>query len=399
MKISRYDRLRRSRVFRGGKHGRWRQARIGVIGVGMLGGPLAVAIARSGANVLVIDPEQGRDENLGTQIVRVGEPKATTVASACNAIRRGSAEGVVSCVRRVGPGALRHLDVIWDCTDDGTLAFYLTELSNGLGITLLRLAVDGSGEREMGRIRCSAGGAGEACQICGHDAADLLRSTPRTPCPDASDAASAPTLAGGALGMTIAGAALLQLQRLVTGNDVDLVLNREIVIDWSIFEILVGRIERSEACLSGHVRWRLVDVPAALDPCTLGDLFRFCRQLSGRREEVTIEPFGHSVCTEARCPCGAVRMTAGTIHADPPACDRCGEIMLWRAETGIHRLTAREAGDLAMLNTPLLDLGFPAAGALFVARAPHRAPLHLLLDGGPEVVEREDHAAQSRRVS
>ncbi len=375
----RYDRLRRTRTFRDGGHEAWTRARIGVIGAGVLGGPLAVAIARSGARVVVFDPQDGAPENLGTQLVAAGEPKAETVAAACNAMREGSAEAVISDIRHAGAGLLRGLSVLCDCTDDATLAFFLTEISNGLDVPLLRLAVDGSGENEMGRVRCSAGGAGHACQLCGYDAADLARSFPRTPCPGAPADLPPPTLAGGALSMTITGVALLQTQRLVTGNDADLVLDREIRIDWSRFEVQALALERSAKCLSGHRRWRLVDVAARAEECTLDDLFALCRDLLGDADATTLEPHGHALCVEARCPCGASVRRAGTIFAAPPPCPRCNTPLFWRRDGALVRLTQREAAALGVAATPLLDLGLPRHGAVLKARAPRRAPVHLVL--------------------
>ncbi|MBI4881886.1 MAG: ThiF family adenylyltransferase [Planctomycetes bacterium] len=376
-----FDRLRRTATFRDGGHERWRRARLGVIGAGALGGPLAVAIARSGARVTIIDPQDGAEENLGTQLCRAGEAKARTVAAACNHARHGAAQALIADVRRLGPGALRGLDVLCDCTDDPGLALYLTEVSNGLGVPLLRLAVDGSGQSEMGRIRCSAGGSGMACQVCGWDAADLLRALPRTPCPGEAAGSPPPTLAGGALSMAIAGAGLLQAERLVTGNDAELVWNRELILDLTRGEILSARLARSADCLSGHARWRLIDVLASAAALTLGRLFALCQNIfAPPPRDVAIEPFGHPLCVEARCACGREARACGAAWAAPPRC-ACGASMSWRRETAHVRLSAQDAADLGVADTPLSALGLPETGALLVAHAPDHAPTHLLLAG------------------
>ena len=57
----------------------------------------------------------------------------------------------------------------------------MTLLSNGLGVPLVRVAVDGTGTQELGRVLVSHGGAGRACQICNSAESDL-RGRGRTPC-------------------------------------------------------------------------------------------------------------------------------------------------------------------------------------------------------------------------
>ena len=121
--------------------------------------------ARSGAKVHVYDFDSGETANLGTQAVAVGEPKAESVARVCNEISPGCATAQVSDVRHVGAGEFEQFQLIVDCSDDPSLALPLTELSNGWGVPLLRLAVDGSGRLELGRVTASHGGGGHACLL------------------------------------------------------------------------------------------------------------------------------------------------------------------------------------------------------------------------------------------
>lgn len=104
--------------------------------------------------------------------------------------------------------------------------------------------------------------------MCTYDFQDLFRSTQRTPCPGQPDAERAPTIAGGALGAAIAGCGLLQAQRLVLGNDLELVVNREILVDMTRWKLLPIERRRSDTCLSGHVRWQLTRIGRSADEVT-----------------------------------------------------------------------------------------------------------------------------------
>lgn len=373
-----FDRLQRTTPFRNEKFARWTNSLAGVVGCGHLGSRVAPEIVRSGASGVLIDPQIGETVNRGTQAIRVGIPKAESVAADCNEIRPGRARGIVADIRHVGIAVLKRLDVLFDCTDDPTLAVPLTEISNGLGIPLLRLALDGSGKREMGRVLCSHGGAGHVCQICHYDASDLWRHAPRTPCPGQTADTAAATLAGGGIGMAVAGLGVLQAQRLVTGNDHDLVIDREVILDWSNFQVFPARLQRSKKCFSGHVRWRLTELSRSAEETTLGNLFTESRERLGT-DAIVLEAYGHAFCTLATCSCGAAREQVGTIWAEPPHCSRCNVPMLWRRELQLSRVNERDILLLGIDRTPLVELGLPSEGAMFVARTRGKSPIRFLL--------------------
>ncbi|NUQ63741.1 MAG: ThiF family adenylyltransferase [Pirellulales bacterium] len=372
-----FDRVRRVHTFRRDRFARWCGAEIGVVGAGLLGSRVAIEIVRSGGRVWLCDFDYGSRENLGNQCVAAGPAKVDSVVAACDAIWPGRAEGAVADIRHVGIGVLKRLAAMLDCTDNPDLALPLTQISNGLGRPLLRCAVDGSGEHELGRVLCSDGRRGRACQICPYGLDDLLGRHRRTPCPGASQAGPAPTLAGGPIGMVIAGAAVLQAQRLVTGNDRHLVFNREILVDLDGLQILAIEHRRSDDCLSGHVRWRLDRL--GLAEATLADIFSAARQRLGRHE-LAIEPFGHPLSLHASCSCGEGRAAVGSLYTEPPTCGRCGRRMTWREEASLDRLSEDTAAELGVLHVPTGELGLPAHGAMFIARVPDRPPVYLVLD-------------------
>lgn len=308
MSVDRFSRLRETRTFRSGGHGRWQESRLAMIGAGNLGGRLAKEAVRSGASVLICDPDVTGRENLGSQDGEVGVPKAEAIAARCNAIFPERAEALVENVREVGVGALARCQLLVDATDDARLAGFLTEVSNGLAIPLLRVAVDGSGQLELGRILASDGGNGHACQLCSRSPgeADL----PRTPCPGKGPDAPPPTIAGGALGATVAGIALMQAQRLLTGNDVELARDREVLVDLDNLQLLPLGLERSARCVSGHELWQMEEVGKRADAVTVGELVARARDRLG--DSVSVHPY--------RTRVDLVREAAGR-HAAAPLSD------------------------------------------------------------------------------
>lgn len=377
----RFARLRLTGTFLGDAHERWLRARLGVVGCGNLGSRIALEAVRSGASVCAIDHDIGSEENLGTQIVEAGVAKAESIARACEVLAPGSARALTRDVRHVGIGTLRELDLLLDATDDPTLAGPLTLISNGLRIPLLRVALDGTGETESGRVLASHGGGGRACQLCTYSPRDLGADFARTPCPGRDGSGPPPTLAGGAIGMAAAGLGLLQAQRLLGGNDAELVLDREVLIDLGASAIHVFGLVRSEGCLSGHETWDPLPVGRSAAEMTLDGLFEVALRELGPSADPTIEPFLHPLCLAAACACGEAVRAVGTSWAPAPACPRCGGAMRWREDLRWPRLRRAQAAELGVLDVPLTRLGLPSDGALVAAFAEGRPPVRFLLDG------------------
>lgn len=358
-----FSRLQQTSTFRNDRFARWDGFPIGIIGCGLVGSHLAVEAVRSGANVWLCDFEQVAEHNLGTQVHHPGRSKVASLLELCHAIRPGCADGVESDIRHVGVGVLRKCGALVDCTDDRGLAISLTEISNGLGLPLFRLAVDGSGRTEMGRVLHSDGGRGGACQVCSWTAEDLPRDFVRQPCPGAQTVERPPTLAGGALASTIASLGLLQIQRCVTGNDVELVRNREVIVDWTHMEIISAEVMRSEKCISGHTGWNLREMRGA-EIETLSDVFEIAGSLVDGKE-FHIAPFGHPISISAGCECGEVVLGAGSQWATRPECPQCQSEMNWNVDTGLNALNESQAKELGAWDLTLSQLGLPEEGALF----------------------------------
>jgi hypothetical protein len=376
----RFSRLAATCTFRNDALSRWLQANVFIVGAGNLGRRVAMECLLAGAaSVTVCDFARAKEENRGTQFGGApGTGKVDDIVAWAAKSAAGRAIGIFSDVRHVGIGQFVGVQLLVDCTDDPRLAVPLTTISNGLGIPLLRAALDGSGEVEMGRVACYHGGAGYACQLCTWEVRDLFRHTQRTPCQPDRSAARPPTLAGGAIGATIAGMTVLQAQRLVTGNDAKDVLDREWIVDLSNGQLLTVTRKRSANCFSGHVRWKPDQLPHLAAQTTWSNLLAIAQQRCGSRD-IELEPFGHALCLELACPSGHRRHAVGTRWATTPNCDRCGATMQWQRETCRSRITPPDIDQLQLADQWLAATGLPDRGAMIVARTPDKPPLRLLL--------------------
>lgn len=379
------SRLGGTRTFRNGGLARWREARVFVVGAGTIGQRFSLEALLSGARVTVCDPDFTTRVNSETQFGLPGTAKVDHLAARAESIAPGRLVPVRSDVRHVGIGQLVGCDLVVDCTDDPGLALPLTRISNGLRIPLLRAAVDGSGDSELGRVACSDGGRGHACHLCTYDLPALLKQTQRTPCPGqlsiSSDSRRRPTIAGGAIGSIVAGIALLQAQRLVTGNDLDQVIDQQLIIDLLTVQLLPIRRKRCADCLSGHVEWELAHLPQGASEITWGGVVAEARRRLGSHP-VSLEPFDHPLSTAAFCSCGSQSSVVGTRWAPLPECAACGQAMRWREETALDRLTVEAIADLRIGDVSLDRMALPE-GAMIVVRAPGRPPLRLVLHTNP----------------
>lgn len=375
-----FQRVKQTAAFRNGAHARWAAATLAIAGAGTLGGRVAVEAVRSGVGrVCIWDFDRGQVENQGNQLARPGLLKVESIVADCDRVRPGVAVGFPCDIRHAGIRQWHECAVMLDCTDAPGLAWALTETSNGTGTPLLRAAVDGSGQLELGRVLCSSSATGHACQLCSYNLEDLQPPFRRQPCREELRE-QRPTLAGGPIASATSGLALLQAQRLVTGNDDDLVLDREILIDLSHFQLLAIQLRRCDRCLSGHQQWQTIDIDRAAGETTLGHLFQVAAG-SLPATAVTLAVYQHPLNTQAFCSCGCVQIAVGTDWALPPACPRCERPMTWLREMQLDRLDHHTAAELGVLDTPLDRLGVPEDGAMCLARIPGHSLRRFLLRG------------------
>ncbi len=375
---TRFARLAESATFAGSDHARFLDTRVILIGAGVLGSRLAQELALAGARVEIVDPADGREENLGTQLVRAGEPKARSVAAACEARRPSSARAHVADVRALGIGFFVGADVLLNASDDPELESALAEISTGLALPSVRVALDGSGASELFRVTVTHGGGGHACALCSFTPRDLASSA-RTPCPQRPLVAPerAPTRASGALAAMAAGLGALTVMKLAAGSAAEL-LGTETVGDPGRTLLRRFRLPRSEHCLSGHVRFELELLDRLPDETSLAELFAAAGERLGGA--AVLEPHLTPLATLAACACGWNGRATGTRWSEAPRCPRCGESGFWRPEGFVPRLDVQLARTLGLLDFDLATLGFTRPGALFIARRDGARPACLVLD-------------------
>ncbi len=374
-------RLHQTVTFRDGRIERWREGVLGIVGAGLIGGRLAREAVLSGiGQVRIWDPDKTEPTNRTTQYGQVGVPKVDNVRADCDRIRLGHVLSFQTTIQHASIETLAQCDVLIDCSDDPRLVWTLTELSNGLGVPLLRAAVDGSGQMELGRVSSSGTLPDAACQLCSFSLDDLLKHRTRKACPGPWATQLAPTQAGGAIGGAIASIALLQAQRLVTGNDTLLVPNTEVLLDLTNMRLIHLKLERSVECLSGHRRWTLTRLNAPVEQTSVSELMAIIERDVGT-PDLAISFYQHPLSLQAFCSCGATLDAPGTPWAEPPVCGACGTAMEWLQETELGSLSAARAAELNILHVGLDRLGIPA-GAMVVVCMPNRPDRRFVLSGG-----------------
>lgn len=185
-----------------------RAPRVALVGAGGLGGPIAHALARGGAELTIFDGDIVEPSNLHRQLqftlADVGQPKASTLAAALRH-NGGAARGVD---RRWAPeqadaeggGERERVDLIVDGSDDPVTKFAVADWASAAGIPSVIAGALGTG----GNVFLAA--PGSACFRC-------LFEEPPDEAPTCADA--------GVLGpvvASVAGLASLAALELVAGH-------------------------------------------------------------------------------------------------------------------------------------------------------------------------------------
>jgi hypothetical protein len=372
-----YDRLGRTSLFVDDRaYQSCLRASLLVGGAGLVGAAMTIERVRAGGRAKVVDKGVVRDPfKIGVAFGRPGQPKALAVARASEAVNPGLAEGLDVDLRHLGVGAYASADLIVDATDDPSLAVLLTRISNGTGVPLMRVAVDGSGRCERGRVLISHGSGGHACQLCPWSVKHLVRVPPKTPCPEGENTPP-PTIATNATAAVVSGAGLHDAMRLLAGHED--VFDRETIIDLDNMQIIELRLDRSPNCLSGHETWSWDRIDRAANQVTLREAFGLIQGRLG--SGATLEAFNHPLWTAAVCDrCRLGREAVGSWWSPPP-CRRCGRAMRWQWGTDRKRLTLSEAGRLGILGDTLAALGLPDQGAMLVGRSGDSPPARIVLE-------------------
>jgi hypothetical protein len=205
---------------------RLRAARVAVVGLGTLGGPLALHLGLLGTNLLLVDPGTVEAPNLAAQLFSVsalGRPKVEARAAQARALGADGAFAVrPQRIEALGAGEFAGFDLVVSALDALRPRVHLGELCQRLSVPMLDLAVDGSGERLHARLASFDSRAPDpACVACRYDARALeaiRREDQPATCPSwraAPESAAPPTLQTSAMAGVVAGLGALHAVRVL----------------------------------------------------------------------------------------------------------------------------------------------------------------------------------------
>jgi molybdopterin/thiamine biosynthesis adenylyltransferase len=198
---------------------RMRRSGVAIIGVGLLGGRLALELGTLGVPLLLVDPDVVDAPNTANQLFRaktVGQRKVDVRAEEIRALNPGArVETRCARVEDIGLGVFDGLSLLFGALDGRAARIHLGVISQRLGIPYIDTAVDGSGRQLLGSVTHWDPTAPDApCAACRYPRSELarIRTEGRGPgCPSflGSDApVLPPTLMAGPFGSIIAGFAL-----------------------------------------------------------------------------------------------------------------------------------------------------------------------------------------------
>ncbi len=314
------------------------QHRVGIAGLGTLGGETLRHLAMLGVPMVLLDRGMVEPENLGTQgfaadHVGLSKVKARTLQAqqlnpSCNIVGRHTD------IEALGLAALRDVDLVLSCLDSFAARLVLHDAVWRLGIPMVDAAVDGSGERLYGRIIVYDPRQPEApCMQCAWDDAtyaQVMQDRVGQGCPTWLEAVSGapdapPTFAISSLASVVAGLQTTQALRLLLGDTSGVGREQIIDIDHTLFQDVVVR--RAARCRFDHDIWPLMAPPASAWARPVGDLFTQAETDLGGA--VTLQTHRRILATELLCStCGSTRPIAKFVHAIQPAemtCT-CGEL-------------------------------------------------------------------------
>ncbi len=341
---------------------------VAIVGAGTLGGALLPHFAMVGVPAIVVDHDSVEVRNLANQhfaaATDLGEPKAAVRARQARALNPDVAvEALAARAEELGFARLAGASLIVSAVDSFTARVRLNEIAVRLGITLMDVAVDGSGERELGLVTVYDPAKGGPCRLCSTSqrelAARLHAEKPRH-CPslrDAGQAITAATLAGSGHAAVVAGFAAQWALRLLLGQGDRLIGSRLVVSGGAAPRLETVKLERNAACLHDH---RAYEIRVRLAEASIGaTLDTAARILGGTATSVRFA--ARSLVVGLGCECGTELPAIGALGSTPieaARCERCGSREL--KPKSVTDTLAGASLDLARERT-WQDIGVPNA--------------------------------------
>ncbi len=381
---------RNAATFGAAELARMRRARVAVLGLGMLGGPIAQHLALLRIPTLLVDPGRVEVANLGNQSFpadALGQPKAAARARQIEALAPGApVEARCARLEELGLGALADCDVLVSAPDNRAARLRLAERAQLVGVPWVDAAVDGSGSRLLGTVTGYAADPDSACYACRLGPADLAaiaREGRPAGCPSWSDPGvgeSPPTLAAPAFAAVVAGFAALFVLRGLLGRSAEIAGSQLRIAADGEPRLARTSLARSRRCALPH---RRLPRPCAVPAATLGGILAAAERELGAGP-VGLHFHGRVLAAGLRCVAsGAIRDVLRVREALAPrelACTCCKparEVVPLQQLERLDAATARRYADRR-----LDELGLPER-ELISATAPGGAELCYALDGTP----------------
>lgn len=292
---------------------RLRRQTVAVIGVGLLGGRIALELAGLGVPLVLVDPGDVEPANLCNQHFpadSVGRPKVEVRAAQIRAlVPEAAVVAIQACVEDLGIGAFERVALICGGLDGRSARVHLGKISHQMQRRWIDAAVDGSGKTLRGTVTFWDPTVPDApCQCCRYPASELaaIRTEGRGPgCPswlDASVPVTPPTLMASPFGGIVSGFALLFAIDALRGHDAGRANTRLHLSAGDTLRTDTVSVTRSAACRMVHEP--LVS-PVRVPSRSLSELWRQgTRVLGGQPDNLRL--LDRSYVSELRCTtCGA----------------------------------------------------------------------------------------------
>jgi len=361
------------------------KAKVAVLGLGNVGGQAAYHLGLLGIHLILVDRDEVKPENLGTQgfaAEHLGLPKVVARSRTLSYFNPScQVEAIHADIETLGMGVLRNADIVFCCLDSRGARIIVNEMATRLGTAWVDTAVDGSGTMMFGRVAAyDTLSRASACYLCPHDGGSLLeimneRAAPGCPVwnQDSSRSVEEPTLAISALGGTVASVAAVTGLKILLGKGAALV-SRETYIDLDRSVLSSHLLKRNPKCLSDHRAYALTPVPRKSS--SVAETFHLAgRALGG---DVFLQLQRRSLVCRVRCAtCGRDKrpyQLLETLGNRERTC-RCGALMQPAAIDLMDRFSWEQAAGFR--NRTWKKLGLPPEDVVVASRGD--AELALLL--------------------
>jgi molybdopterin/thiamine biosynthesis adenylyltransferase len=286
-------------------------------------------------------------------------------------LRPGAAVRVwATPIEQLGPARLAGTRLVICATDSFRSRLWVAEAATCVGVPVLDVALDGTGQSLFARIALYDPAHGTACLACGWDEASwqaVQEETSASGCAAllGTGADPAPTLALPGLAEAVAGIAVVQAVRLLLGVETERVSGCEWRLNLTAGRLDVSRPRRDPRCRLDHERWPARMLPKPPAALRLDELFAVASESVG--EPVRLRVFGTALVGAAACPSCRQEFRVGRLERALPPCPQCGGKLVPLARATATSFARTDAAAFVEKSLEAIDVH---AGDLVMASGP-----------------------------